>query len=90
MLLDEIIDHKFMGKIKNEPVNRSKRKKNDLKRHTGNDCEFCVSWKDVSTNWVVIRDLKESYALELAEYVVNNRLERDEAISWWVPYVLKK
>ena len=91
LLLDEIIDHKFIGKIlKNEPVNRGKRKKNDLRRHTENDWEFCVSWKDGSTNWVAIRDLKESYALELAEYAVNNRLEKEEAFSWWLPYVLKK
>ena len=56
--------------------------KNDLRRHTENDWEFCVSWKDGPTNWVAIRDPKESLALELAEYAVNNRLEKDESFSW--------
>lgn len=84
LMLDEIIDHKYVGEQRKLG---SKRKRN---RHTINDWEFCVSWKDGSTNWVAIKDLKESYPLQLAEYVTNNKLEKEEAFSWWLPYVLKK
>ena len=47
-------------------------------------------WKDGSSNWIPIRDLKESYPLQLAEYAVNNKLVEEEVFSWWLPYVLKK
>jgi hypothetical protein len=85
LFLDEIIDHKFVGKNRSEEITARKRK-----RYTQNDWEFCVVWKDGSTNWVGMRDLKESYTIELAEYVLNNNLDKEEAFSWWLPYVLKK
>ena len=85
LFLDEIIDHKFVGTNKSKEATARKRK-----RHTQKDWEFCVIWKDGSTNWVGMSDLKESYTIELAEYVLNNNLDKEEAFSWWLPYVLKK
>lgn len=82
LLLDEIIDHKYMSE-----GNKSRKRK---KRHSSNDWEFCVTWKDGSTNWVSLKDLKESYPIQLSEYVVNNKLEKEEAFVWWIPYVTKK
>lgn len=87
LMLDEIIDHKYLGEPENKGNNNRKRKR---ARHTINDWEFCVIWKDGSTNWVTLEDLKESYPLPLADYVVNNKLEREPVFSWWLPYVLKK
>ena len=34
--------------------------------------------------------MKEAYPIELAEYVVANRLVEEPAFKWWVPGVLKK
>ena len=50
ILIDEIIDHKFIVKIKHELDNKRKRNEIDLRLHTENDWEFCVSWKDASPN----------------------------------------
>ena len=83
LMLDEIIDHKYLG------TNKGKRN-GKRKRFTAKDWEFCVIWKDGSTNWISIKDLKESYPLQLAEYAKNHKLENEEAFSWWLPYVLKK
>ena len=46
--------------------------------------------KDGSGNWVALKDLKESFPVQLAEYAVQVGIEKEPAFSWWVPYTLKK
>ena len=86
LLLDEIIEHKYIGNSKEKSNCRGRKRK----KYSARDWEFCVTWKDGSTNWINVKDLKESFPVQLAEYVENNRLSREEAFSWWLPYVLKK
>ena len=52
--------------------------------------ELYVRWKDQSTSWVRLRDLKESNPVELAEYAVANHVQSEPAFKWWVPYTLRK
>ena len=47
-------------------------------------------WKDGSSDWVALKDLKESYPVELAIYATNRSIEDEPAFAWWVPYILKK
>jgi hypothetical protein len=47
-------------------------------------------WKDGSTSWENLADLKESHPLETAEYAVTQGIDHKPAFNWWVPYVLKK
>ena len=49
-----------------------------------------MTWKDGSTDWVALKDLKNSYPVELAEYVRRNDLRDEPAFAWWVPYVERK
>jgi hypothetical protein len=49
-----------------------------------------VSWKDGSTDWVPLKDLKESNPIEVAEYAVANKIAEEPAFAWWVYHVLKK
>jgi hypothetical protein len=49
-----------------------------------------VNWKDGSSNWIALKDLKESYPVELAQYSINNHIDDEPAFAWWVPYVQKK
>ena len=86
LLLDEIIDHKYVGDSKVKSICRGRKRKG----YSATDWEFCVIWKDGSTNWINVKDLKESFPVQLAEYVENNKLSQEEAFSWWLPYVLKK
>jgi hypothetical protein len=39
---------------------------------------------------VTLKDLKESFPLELALYAVSQDLQDEPAFAWWLPYVLKK
>ena len=52
--------------------------------------ELLVEWKDSSTNWVSLKDIKESYPVEVAEFALATRISMEPAFAWWVPFVLKK
>ena len=49
-----------------------------------------VEWKDRSSDWIPLADLKNSYPVQVAEYAVNNKIASEPAFAWWVPHVLKK
>ena len=52
--------------------------------------ELYVKWKDQSTSWVRLKDLKESNPVELAEYAVANNIQSEPAFKWWVSYTIRK
>jgi transcriptional accessory protein Tex/SPT6 len=47
-------------------------------------------WKDKSTSWVKLKDLKASNPVELAEYAVANWIAEEPAFKWWVSNTLRK
>jgi hypothetical protein len=49
-----------------------------------------VQWRDGSTSWEPLRNLKESNPVEVAEYAVANKLIEEAAFAWWVPHTIKK
>jgi hypothetical protein len=49
-----------------------------------------VSWKDGSSNWMPLKDLKDSYLIQIAEYATANKIANDPAFNWWVHTVLRK
>ena len=59
-------------------------------RKTTKGWNFLCLWKDGSTTWSPLKDLKESNLVDIAEYVVGNRISEESAFAWWVPYTLKK
>ena len=75
LLIDEIIDHRTLK----DAIPKSD---GTFKTHHGairkvkitHGWEICVKWKDGSTDWVALKDLKDSYPVELAKYVVQHQL----------------
>jgi Reverse transcriptase (RNA-dependent DNA polymerase) len=59
-------------------------------KHTTAGWDFEVEWKDGSTSWLPLKDLKETNAVEVAQYAKENRLMDEPAFAWWAPHVLKK
>jgi hypothetical protein len=51
---------------------------------------ICVQWKDGSTSWQSLKDLKEAYPIAVAEYAVAQGIDDEPAFNWWVPHVLCK
>jgi hypothetical protein len=52
--------------------------------------DFLVEWKDGSSSWLPLRELKETNPVELAEYAVANQINTEPALAWWINTVLKK
>ena len=49
-----------------------------------------MEWKDGSTDWIALKDLKASYLVQVAEYAVANNIEEKPALAWWSKVVLRK
>ena len=51
---------------------------------------FEVDWKEVTSKWVPLADLKHSNPVDLIEYAVSNQLQEDPAFKWQVKDVLRQ
>ena len=49
-----------------------------------------MEWKDGYADWIAIKDLKASYILQVADYMVANNIEDEPALAWWSKVVLRK
>jgi hypothetical protein len=48
-----------------------------------------VQWRDGSTNWEKLADLKASNSVEGTEYAVVDWLVKEAGFKWWVPHVIR-
>ena len=91
MMLSAIMDHRVLhdaipkgqGTYEN-PYGVRRRKT------TTRGWELLVEWRDGSTDWVALKDLKDSYPVELAIYAKERKVDDEPAFAWWVPYILRK
>ena len=52
--------------------------------------DVLIEFKDGTTQWVPLKDVKDSNPVELAEYAVANKLQEEPAFKWWVNFTLRK
>ena len=91
MLFDEIVNYRTDGKEVKQQDAFIMNKLNVKHRHkTTKGWEILVRWKDGSTTWVSLKDMKNAYPVQTAEYAVQARVSEEPAFAWWAPYVLKK
>ena len=90
-IMSEIVDHKKDGtavakddglEVTRDGTHRPKR--------TTRGWKMLVTWKDGSSTWVPLKDLKESHPVQVAEYALANKIMEEPAFAWWVRHVLKK
>jgi hypothetical protein len=74
-LLDEIMDHKKDDTAINIANGTVTLANGNVKPKI----IYIVLWKDKSTSWVKLKDLKESNPVELAEYAVANWIAEEPA-----------
>jgi hypothetical protein len=67
-----------------DPLNGRKRSKETTK-----GWELLVKRKDGSEVWVPLKDVKETYPGQVAEYAVQFRIQDEPAFAWRAPHVLK-
>jgi hypothetical protein len=48
-----------------------------------------IEWKDGSTSWLPLKELKETNPVEVSMYAVDNQIADEPAFDWWVRHVLK-
>ena len=91
ILLKDIIDYRIKADaVKPEDAFITTRSGAKRRRTTTRGVELCCEFVDGMTQWVALKDMKESYPVEVAEYAVQARIDHLPAFAWWVPYVLKK
>ena len=49
-----------------------------------------VLWESGGTDWLPLRMAKENYLVQVAEYVVANKIDSEPAFSLWMKYTLRK
>ncbi len=89
-LLEAIIDHKS----NDDAVQRADgyvvlNGRKHMKKST-KGWELCIQWKDGTTSWERLADVKESNPIEVAEYSFARGIESEPAFAWWVDFTLKK
>jgi hypothetical protein len=88
--MESITDHKTDGHAVYRADMYTKHGSNKQASKTTKGWHLCVEWKDGTTSWERLADLKESNPVEVAEYVVYKNLLGAPDLVWWFPYVLKK
>ena len=59
-------------------------------KKTTRGLKLLVEWKDGSTSWLPLKEIKETNAVEVAQYARDNDIIEEPAFAWWAPFVLKK
>jgi hypothetical protein len=85
VLMKEIVDHRSDGSVVPDDDAYYVDPNSWMTRQmTREGWKLLVEWKDSTTDWLPLKDLKESYPVQVTEYAVTNKP------FWWVPYILRK
>ena len=87
VLMDEIIGHRSNEQQEAFITTNTGTKR---RKETTKGWELLVRWKDSGTDWIALKDIKESYPVQVAEYAVSSRILEESAFAWWSPSALKK
>ena len=62
----------------------------EVRKRTTRGWKLLVEWKEGGSDWIDLKDLKESYPVEVAEYAKANKIEAEPAFAWWINDVLRR
>jgi hypothetical protein len=92
VIFDDIVDHKGTDEVMAKSDDNLYVTVNGRKhrRITTKGWKLYVLWKDGTTSWEPLSDLKEAYPIQTAEYAVANKLDHYPAFAWWVGPTLRR
>lgn len=91
MLLDDIIGHRFSSNCLAENDGWYTTPQGAKRRViTTRGCDLNVLWKDGTSSWIPLKDMKEANPLEVVKYATLNNLENHPVFAWWMPHTMKK
>ena len=89
-LMDHIVDHRKDNNAVCKDNQDVALNGKSYKQKTTRGWQLCIEWKDKSTSWERLSDMKESYPVEVAEYAEAVGISDEPALSWWITHVLKR
>ena len=91
VLFDSIIDHRTDGTEVQDKDAFIQLKHGGRKRCiTTKGWEILIQWKDGSTTWESLKDIKNCYPVQLSEYAMQMQLDKKPAFAWWVGHAVRK
>jgi hypothetical protein len=91
VILDDIIDYKVTDEsLAEEEKFQISSNGNIHHRRTTKGWKLCVLWKDGSTSWEALKDMKEAFPIQVAEFAVSQGIQDRLAFRWWVPTTLRR
>jgi hypothetical protein len=87
--MEGIVDHKTDGNAVEPAYMFITHGSNNKVIKTTKGWNLCVEWKDGTTSWEHMMDLKESNPVEVAEYSAMKSLIDAPDYVWWTPHFLK-
>ena len=79
----EVIDHNKDDSAITKVYGFTKYSSGNLhQKRTTSDWKILVEWKDGSVDWVPPKKLKQSNPVELAEYLVKNKISDEPDSNW--------
>ena len=57
-----------------------------FRRQTTQGVSLCIKWRNGNTTWLALKDIKEAYPVQLAEYAIAANISAESAFAWWVPH----
>ena len=85
-ILDQVQRHRKTDKAIEKSDGYTKDAKGRISRKiTTKGYDFLTKFIDGSKSWIPLADLKEYNPLDIAEYVISNKFEKEPVFAWWVP-----
>jgi len=82
-LMTGVIDHRSDGRaVRKDDGFIKSESGNSVPRKTTVGWDLLIEWKDGTTSWLALKDIKDSYSVQVAEYAVNNKIAEEPAFSW--------
>jgi hypothetical protein len=78
---DALEDHERLQVSHNGNIHR---------RRTTKGYQLCTEWADGSTSWEALKDLKEMYPIQVADFAMARKIDDLPGFRWWVPQALKR
>jgi hypothetical protein len=60
------------------------------RQQTSQGWQLLCQWKDGSTNWIALKDMRNLYPMQVVDYAIANNIADEPAFAWWVKDVINK
>ena len=84
LLLDALVDYQRDNKAISLPDQQTTVWGRSVTCKTTASWQICCQWKDSSTSWEELSELKESHPVQTAEFVVAQGFDNEQAFNWWL------